>query len=249
VRDPHTARCAGRCARNGRLSSGSGCGDSGNVVRKSATGICVRVLDNNLTSEELAVNSFLLSIDRISAWVGKAFAWTIVLLTVVVGYEVIVRKLGAPTNWAFDVSSMLFGVLFMMAGAYTLSRNGHVRGDLLYRTLSPRSQAWMDLVLYIAFFIPGIAALFYAGWEFAGKSWAIKEASSVTGSGLPVYPFKAIIPVAGAFLLLQALAEMIRCVLCIRTGRWPGRLHDVEEADVEQLKTIVQAVDLKGVRQ
>lgn len=193
------------------------------------------------------MNSFLLSIDRISAWAGKGFAWTIVLLTAVVGYEVIVRKLGAPTNWAFDVSSMLFGVLFMMGGAYTLSRNGHVRGDLLYRTLSPRVQAWMDLVLYVVFFIPGIAALVYAGWEFAGKSWALQEASSVTGSGLPVYPVKAIIPIAGALLLLQALAEIIRCVLCIRTGGWPARLHDVEEADIEQLKTIVQATELKGL--
>jgi len=193
------------------------------------------------------LNSFLLSIDRISAWAGKGFAWTIVLLTAVVGYEVIVRKLGAPTNWAFDVSSMLFGVLFMMGGAYTLSRNGHVRGDLLYRTLSPRVQAWMDLVLYVVFFIPGIAALVYAGWEFAGKSWALQEASSVTGSGLPVYPVKAIIPIAGALLLLQALAEIIRCVLCIRTGGWPARLHDVEEADIEQLKTIVQATELKGL--
>lgn len=192
------------------------------------------------------MNSFLLMIDRVSAWCGKAFAWTIVLLTAVVGYEVIVRKLGAPTNWAFDVAFMLFGTLFMMGGAYTLSRNGHVRGDLLYRTLSPRAQAWMDLILYVAFFIPGIAALVYAGWEFAGKSWALREVSSVTGSGLPVYPYKTIIPIAGAFLLLQALAEMIRCVLCIRSGRWPDRLHDVEEADVEQLKSIVQAAEVKG---
>jgi len=122
-----------------------------------------------------------------------------------------------------------------------------VRGDLLYRTLSPRVQAWMDLVLYVVFFIPGIAALVYAGWEFAGKSWALQEASSVTGSGLPVYPVKAIIPIAGALLLLQALAEIIRCVLCIRTGRWPDRLHDVEEADIEQLKTIVHATELKGL--
>lgn len=192
------------------------------------------------------MNSFLLTIDRISAWSGKAFAWTIVLLTAVVGYEVIVRKLGAPTNWAFDVAFMLFGTLFMMGGAYTLSRNGHVRGDLVYRTLSPRAQALMDLVLYVVFFIPGIAALVYAGWEFAGKSWALREASSVTGSGLPVYPYKTIIPIAGAFLLLQSLAEIIRCVLCIRTGRWPDRLQDVEEADVEQLKSIVQAAEVKG---
>lgn len=193
------------------------------------------------------MNDFLLTIDRINAWVGKAFAWTIVPLTAVVGYEVVVRKLGSPTTWAFDVSSMLFGILFMMAGAYTLSRNGHVRGDLLYRTLAPRSQAWMDLVMYFLFFIPGIAALVYAGWDFADKSWTIKEASSLTGSGLPVYPLKTVIPLAGAFLLLQALAEMIRCVICIRIGRWPDRLQDVEEADIEQLKTLVKAAELKGL--
>ncbi|MBX9962124.1 MAG: TRAP transporter small permease subunit [Burkholderiales bacterium] len=192
------------------------------------------------------MRAFLLSIDRISAWSGKAFAWTVVLLTLVVGYEVIVRKAGAPTNWAFDVAFMLFGVLFMMGGAYTLSRNGHVRGDLLYRTLSPRVQASMDVVLYFVFFIPGIAALVYAGWEFAGKSWALREASSLTGSGLPVYPFKTIIPIAGTFLLLQALAEIIRCVLCIRSGEWPKRLHDVEEADIDQLKSIVQSAEVRG---
>ncbi len=193
------------------------------------------------------MNAFLIAIDRASAFAGKAFAWCIVLLTAVVGYDVVARKLGSPTQWGFDVSMALFGILFMMAGAYTLSRNGHVRGDLLYRTLSPRAQAGMDLVLYAAFFLPGIVALVYAGWEFAGKSWAIREASSVTGSGLPVWPVKAFIPVAGALLLLQAFAEMARCLICIRHGRWPARLHDVEEADIEQLKTIVHAAEVKGM--
>ncbi len=193
------------------------------------------------------MNAFLLAIDRLSAFAGKAFAWCIVLLTAVVGWDVVVRKLGTPTQWGFDVSLALFGVLFMMSGAYTLSRNGHVRADLLYRTLAPRAQAALDLVLYMAFFLPGIAALVYAGWEFAGKSWAIREASSVTGSGLPVWPVKAFIPVAGALLLLQAFAEMARCLICLRHGRWPARLHDVEEADIEQLKTIVSAAEVKGV--
>jgi TRAP-type mannitol/chloroaromatic compound transport system permease small subunit len=192
------------------------------------------------------MNRLLLLVDRISAWAGKTFAWTIVALTLVVGYEVIVRKAGAPTRWGFDVAAILFGVLFMMAGAYTLSRNGHVRGDLLYRTLSPRVQAAMDLLLYVLFFIPGIAALVYAGWEFAGKSWTIREVSSVTGSGLPMYHFKTAIPVAGALLLLQGLAEMVRCVVCLRTGAWPARLHDVEEADLEQLKAIVGVDDKAG---
>ncbi len=193
------------------------------------------------------MNGLLLTIDRISAVAGKIFAWLIVLLTVIVGYDVLARKLGSPTHWAFDLSLMVYAVLFLMAGAYTLSRNGHVRADLLYRELSARTQAWFDLVLYFAFFIPGIAALVYAGWEFADKSLSIREASSVTGSGLPVWPVKMFIPVAGALLLLQAFAEIVRCLICIRSGRWPDRLQDVEEADIEQLKAIVQAVEVKGV--
>jgi TRAP-type mannitol/chloroaromatic compound transport system permease small subunit len=194
------------------------------------------------------MNALLLGIDRISAVAGKVFAWLIVLLTMIVAYDVVVRKLGAPTQWAFDLSLMVYAVLFMMAGAYTLSRNGHVRADLLYRTLSARTQASVDLVLYFAFFLPGIAALVYAGWEFAGKSLALREASSVTGSGLPVYPVKMFIPIAGAFLLLQAFAEIVRAVICIRTGAWPERAHDVEEADVEQLKSIVQGGDLEAMK-
>jgi TRAP-type mannitol/chloroaromatic compound transport system permease small subunit len=193
------------------------------------------------------MDGLLLTIDRLSAVAGKFFAWLIVLLTVIVGFDVVMRKFGAPTHWAFDMSLMVYGVLFLMAGAYTLSRNGHVRADLLYRELSPRTQAWMDLVLYFAFFLPGIAALVYAGWEFAGKSISIREASSVTGSGLPVYPVKVFIPIAGALLLLQAFAEIVRCLICIRSGRWPSRLQDVEEADIEQLKSIVQAAEVKGV--
>ncbi len=193
------------------------------------------------------MNSLLLTIDRISAVAGKSFAWLIVLLTAIVGYDVVMRKLGAPTHWAFDLSLMVYAVLFMMAGAYTLSRNGHVRADLLYRTLAPRTQAMLDLVLYFAFFLPGIAALVYAGWEFAGKALSIREASSVTGSGLPVYPVKMFIPIAGLLLLMQAFAEIVRALVCIQTGRWPERLQDVEEADVEQLKAIVQAAEVKGV--
>lgn len=194
------------------------------------------------------MDRLLYGIDRVSTWGGKLFAWSIVLLTAVVGYDVVMRGFGAPTRWGFDVSSMLFGVLFMMAGAYTLSRNGHVRGDLIYRTLSVRGQAGLDLVLYFAFFLPGILALVYAGWEFAEKSWSIREASSVTGSGLPVYHFKMVIPAAGALLALQAVAEMLRCVICLRTGAWPRRLHDVEEADIDQLKELVTGAERGAAR-
>ncbi len=186
------------------------------------------------------MNNMLLLIDRISAWSGKAFAWTVVILTVVVCYEVVARYVfNAPSQWGFDIAYILFGAGFMMAGAYTLSRNGHVRADLMYRTLSPRSQAAIDLVLYVFFFLPGVAALVYAGVEFTRVSWAMLEVSSVTSSGTPIYPFKLVIPVAGALLLLQALAEIARCILCLRNGQWPQRLHDVEEEDIDQLKEIV----------
>lgn len=186
------------------------------------------------------MNQFLHTIDRVSAFGGKAFAWCIVLLTAVVCYDVGARYLAnSPTTWGFDVAYILYGILFMMAGAYTLSRNGHVRGDLLYRTLRPRSQAVIDLVLYVVFFIPGIAALVYAGIEFATVSWKIREVSSVTGGGTPIYHFKTFIPIAGALLLLQGIAEMMRCVICIRTGAWPERAHDVEEADIDQLKAVL----------
>ncbi|MEQ1879480.1 MAG: TRAP transporter small permease subunit [Burkholderiales bacterium] len=186
------------------------------------------------------MNRTLLAIDRLSAWVGKAFAWCIVLLTATICYDVVMRyAFRAPTHWGLDASLMLFGALFMMAGAYTLSRNGHVRGDVLYRFLSPRTQAWLDLALYLAFFLPGIAALAWFGIGFAQDSIAILEQSQTSSGGLPTYPGKIMIPIAGALLLLQGLGEIARCVICIRTGEWPQRLHDVEEVDIEELKASI----------
>jgi TRAP-type mannitol/chloroaromatic compound transport system permease small subunit len=155
----------------------------------------------------------------------------------------------APTSWGLDVSLMLYGTLFMMAGAYTLSRNGHVRGDVLYRFLSPRAQAALDLALYLLFFLPGIAALAWFGVGFAQDAWAIREQSQTTSYGLPVYPLKTVIPIAGALLLLQGLAEIARCVICLRTGDWPRRLHDVEELDVEEIKaSLASSARETGVR-
>jgi len=183
---------------------------------------------------------YLFMIDRISAWSGKLFAWTVVMLTLLVCFDVTLRYvLNAPNQWVFDIAYILYGLLFMMAGAYTLSRNGHVRADMVYRTLQPRTQAWFDLVLYIVFFVPGIAALVYAGIEFTAASWEMKEVSSVTSAGVPVYPYKLAIPVAGGLLLLQGIAEMLRCIQCIRSGEWPQRLHDVEEEDIDQLKELL----------
>jgi TRAP-type mannitol/chloroaromatic compound transport system permease small subunit len=186
------------------------------------------------------VQRLLLVVDGISAWVGKAFAWCILILTGVISYEVIARyAFNAPTQWVFDTSYMLYGALFMMAGAYTLSRNGHVRGDVLYGFLPTRVQAGLDLTLYFVFFVPGIAALAYFGIGFAATSWALNEHSSLTPGGPPVYHFKTLIPIAGFLVLLQGCAEITRCVIALRTGAWPRRLHDVEEVDVEEFKQMV----------
>ena len=188
------------------------------------------------------VQKTLMLIDGISTWTGKAFAWTIVALMLAIVYEVVARYVfNAPTQWAFDVSYMLYGTLFMMAGAYTLARNGHVRGDVLYGFLPVRMQAGFDLVLYFVFFIPGIAALAWFGIGFAQTSWALGEHSSLTPGGPPVYHFKTLIPIAGALVLLQGVAEIIRCILALKTGQWPRRLHDVEEVDVAGLKGMVEA--------
>jgi TRAP-type mannitol/chloroaromatic compound transport system permease small subunit len=174
----------------------------------------------------------LILVDEINTWVGKIFAWCIVILTLVVSYEVFSRYvLGRPTAWAYDTSYILYGTLFMMAGAYTLARNGHVRGDFLYRQWPSRVQAGLDLVLYFLFFFPGILALIYSGYSFARLSWMMNEHSSFTPGGPPIYPFKSLIPIAGALLLLQGVAEVVRCIICLRVGAWPQRLHDVEELE------------------
>jgi TRAP-type mannitol/chloroaromatic compound transport system permease small subunit len=184
------------------------------------------------------VQKFLHTIDGISTWFGKAAAWLIIVLMTVVCVEVFKRYiLNAPTAWIFDLDNMLYGTLFMLGGAYTLAQNAHVRGDFLYSSMRPRMQAGLDLVLYLVFFIPGIAALIYAGYTFALDSWAINEHSNVTANGPPVYQFKAMIPLAGALVMLQGVAEIVRCVVCLQTGVWPSRLQDVTEIDVveEQL--------------
>ena len=173
------------------------------------------------------------AIDRISYWSGKAFAWLIVAATLVISVEVFKRYiLNAPTAWIFDLNNMLYGTLFMMCGAYTLALAGHVRADFVYIYLKPRAQAALDLTLYLLFFIPGILALIYAGYGYAAESWHIGEHSTVTAEGPPIYHFKSVIPVAGALVMLQGIAEIVRCWVCIKTGAWPARLEDVEEIDV-----------------
>jgi TRAP-type mannitol/chloroaromatic compound transport system permease small subunit len=179
--------------------------------------------------------------DDLSAWFGKVFAWCVMVMTLGVSYEVVVRYLfNAPTPWAFDLSYMLYGTMFMMAGAYTLSRDGHVRGDFLYRLWQPRTQAAVELVLYIVFFFPGVTALVLAGWKYAARSWGYLEVSSNSPAGIPIFQFKTVIVAAGILLFLQGIAQVFRCILCLRTGEWLRAAEDVEETE----KVLMQAKTL-----
>jgi len=190
------------------------------------------------------MQKILLTIDKISTFAGQAFSWLIVGLTFLITYEVYARyAVDAPHAWAFDIMLQMYGTLFMMAGAYTLSKNGMVRGDVLYGFFPPRVQAALDLTLYILFFLPGVTALCWAGYYYAGDSWRITEHSSITADGPPLYHFKTIIPIAGAFILVQGFVEIVRCVLCLKEGKWPSRIQDVEEVDVEKLKATVHVTD------
>lgn len=187
---------------------------------------------------------FVYFIDRINTFIGKTVSWSIVVLTLAICYEVFSRYvLRSPTTWAFDASYMLYGLLFMVAGPYTLARNSHVRGDFLYRTWRPRRQAGLDLLLYFLFFFPGILALIYAGTPFAQMSWLMNEHSMNSPNGPPIYPYKALIPVVGVLMAVQGGAEVIRCIECLRTGAWPQRLHDVEETE----KLILEQAEQQGL--
>ena len=184
------------------------------------------------------------TVDKLSTFIGQAFSWLIVSLTFMISWEVFSRYvLDSPHPWAFDAMIMQYGSLFMMAGAYTLAKNGHVRGDVLYSFFMPRTQATIDLILFILFFIPGVFALTYAGTTYAAESWRILEHSSITSDGPPIYPFKTVMPLAGGFLLLQGIVEILRCVICIQQGAWPSREVDVEEVDVDKLKAMVHVKD------
>ncbi len=190
------------------------------------------------------MQKLLLFIDKLSTWVGQAFSFSIVVLTLHVSWEVFSRyALDAPRAWAFDFMIMMYGTLFMMAGAYALSKNSHVRGDVLYGFFRPRTQAALDLTLYFVFFIPGVIALTYAGYDYAAESWRISEHSTITSEGPPIYPFKTVIPLAGAFLLLQGIVEIVRCIICLKQGEWPSRQLDVEEVDVDKLKAELHVKD------
>ncbi len=189
------------------------------------------------------MQQLLLAVDRLSTWLGQLFSWLIVGLTVLITYEVFSRYvLNNPHDWNLNVQIMLYGTLFMMAGAYTLAKNGHVRGDVLYGFFEPRTQATFDLLLYIVFFLPGIVALTWAGWNYANEALAIRE-QTFSATPLPLYPFKFVIPIAGGMLLLQGIVEIVRCIQCLRDGDWPSREQDVEEVDVDKLKEMVHVKD------
>ena len=208
------------------------------------------------TADGAPADRLLYVVDALSSAIGKTFGWSIVLLTFATSYEVFARYMfGAPTDWAFDASYILYGTLFMMAGAYALSRNGHVRGDFLYRAWRPRRQAGMDLVLYLLFYFPGMLAFVYSGFSFAELSRRMNEHSSASPNGPIVWPFKWLIPIVGCLMVLQGIVEVIRCIKCLQTGEWPPRLHDVEElekvmlSDAEQKKAAdISAAEEVGLR-
>jgi TRAP-type mannitol/chloroaromatic compound transport system permease small subunit len=183
------------------------------------------------------VQKLIYLIDQLSKTVGHAFAWCIVILTIAICYEVGVRYIiNDPTSWAFDLSYLMYGAVFYMAGAYALSRGSHVRADMFYRKWQPRTQAAVELTLYLLFFFPGILALVVAGGAYGMESLRLREVSVNSPAGVPIWPLKMMIPVGGALIALQGVAEVLRCVLCLRTGEWAGRLHDVEELETQILQ-------------
>jgi TRAP-type mannitol/chloroaromatic compound transport system permease small subunit len=191
------------------------------------------------------MHAYIRFADALSAWVAKAFAWCIMVMTLGVSYEVFVRYvLGAPTVWAFDVSYMLYGTLFMLGGAYTLSRDAHVRADIFFRLMSPRKQAALELLLYFLFFFPGILALIFAGWKYVARSWRYLEVSTMSPANIPIYQFKTVIIVSGVLLLFQGIAQVMRCIICLREGEWPPPPQDVEELE----KLLVQQKSIEALK-
>ncbi|MGB7243442.1 MAG: TRAP transporter small permease subunit [Sulfitobacter sp.] len=175
---------------------------------------------------------FVYAIEGLSLWVGRAFGWCILILTLSVSYEVFVRYvLNAPTVWAFDMMIQMYGALFLMCGAYALAQDTHVRADVVYRLFPVKVQASLDFILYFLFFFPGVLALAWYGWEIAADSWRYKEVSFNSPASIQIYFFKSLIPLAGFLLAIQGVAELVRCVMAIRTGVWPERLADVKETE------------------
>jgi TRAP-type mannitol/chloroaromatic compound transport system permease small subunit len=194
------------------------------------------------------VNRVIYAIDELSRTVGHAFAWCLVILTLGTSYEVFVRYvLNDPTSWAFDFSYLMYGAMFYMAGAYTLSRGGHVRADMFYRLWQPRTQAIVELTLYVLFFFPGVLALIVSGWGYGYTSMKILESSVNSPAGVPIWPLKMLIPFGAGLLALQGVAEVLRCIQCIRANEWTPRLHDVEELEKQILEQRAQEAGQENV--
>ena len=194
------------------------------------------------------IQRLIYTIDQLSKTIGHAFAWCIIILTFGTCYEVFVRYvLDDPTSWAFDLSYLMYGAIFYMAGAYTLSRGGHVRADMFYRKWSDRTQAGVELFLYVVFFFPGILALVIAGGDYGIEALRIREVSVNSPAGVPIWPLKAMIPMGAGLMALQGLAEALRCMLCLRAGEWPARLHDVEELENQILEEAARKRAAEGV--
>lgn len=186
---------------------------------------------------------FVYAIEGLSLWVGRAFGWCILILTLSVSYEVFVRYvLNSPTVWAFDMMIQMYGALFLMCGAYALAQDTHVRADVIYRLFPVRVQAGLDFVLYFLFFFPGILALVYYGYEIASDSWRWKEVSFNSPASIQIYFFKSLIPLSGCLLVIQGIAELVRCVMAMRSGVWPERLADVKETE-----DLLAAADLETI--
>lgn len=186
---------------------------------------------------------FVYAIEGLSLWVGRAFGWCILILTLSVSYEVFVRYvLNSPTVWAFDMMIQMYGALFLMCGAYALAQDTHVRADVIYRLFPVRVQAGLDFVLYFLFFFPGILALVYYGYEIASDSWRWKEVSFNSPASIQIYFFKSLIPLSGGLLVIQGIAELVRCVMAMRSGVWPERLADVKETE-----DLLAAADLETI--
>ncbi|CRK75191.1 MULTISPECIES: TRAP transporter small permease subunit [Nereida] len=184
------------------------------------------------------------AIEGLSLWVGRAFGWCILILTLSVSYEVFVRYvLNSPTVWAFDMMIQMYGALFLMCGAYALAQDTHVRADVVYRLLPIKVQASLDFVLYFLFFFPGVIALAWYGYEIASDSWRYKEVSFNSPASIQIYFFKSLIPLSGALLVLQGCAELARCVMAMRTGAWPERLADVKETE-----DLLASIDLDAIQ-
>ncbi len=186
--------------------------------------------------------------DQFVVWIGRSFAWGIFILTAAVMYEVIMRYFfNAPTLWAFDFTIQMYGAVFMMGGASAMSTKTHVQADMYYNRLSEKRQAILDLILFICFYAPGVFALTYAGYFYAKKAWIVHETSWNSPAQIQIYFSKSLIPIAGLLLLIIGISEIFRCIICIKTGKWPERIDDVEETEKMILRKIQKGESVKGL--